>query len=722
MNITPIDRLDGTAAERERDARPRWAPRLSGGWPGRGWFVVLGIFLLLYVSWLIWAWIPFNQDLVGQVILLPINAAAAALAWQASRTVRGRYRLVLAWRLIALGLFGQLAGAIATGVYSLFGQVPYPSLADPLYLSFYPLMLAAVVALPHRRQSRSENLKLGLDLAITAVGAATVVWYVLIAPTARAGGQNTLQMAVSLAYPVGDVILIVGVASLLLRGVPESTRRALWLVAVALCLFVIGDTLYAYVTLHGVFAMSDGLNVTYALAFALFVLAARCQRPAEAGTADVTRQRGVSWMPYVAVASGFVVLLVSELSNTPGTLVIAVAATALAIMVSARQLLGQRELVAAQGELKTLATTDALTGLGNRRILLADLHHQAQTVTVAHPSLLVLLDLNGFKNYNDTFGHPAGDALLARLANALTDAVKPFGARAYRPGGDEFCVIVADASQRTAVERAASRALCETGKGFAVSAAFGSVVIPNDAASAIDALRSADTAMYAQKSSGRTTAGRQSTDVLLTALTEQHPDLGDHLSGVTDLVQATGRQLNLDDEALGQLRDAAELHDIGKIAIPDSIINKPAGLSEAEWVLMRQHTLIGERIVTAAPALRGAAPLVRASHEAFDGSGYPDGLAGDAIPLGARVIAVCDAFDAMISNRNYSPASTIDDALAELERCAGTQFDPAIVAAFQRVMVQRHLFPTLSQTSSPGCVAIGLAPHETSGRPQDRHA
>ena len=409
---------------------------------------------------------------------------------------------------------------------------------------------------------------------------------------------------------------------------------------------------------------------------------------------DVIRQRRVSWMPYVAVASGFVVLLVSELSNTPGTLVIAVAATALAVMVSARQLLGQRELVAAQGKLKTLATTDGLTGLGNRRILLADLDRQAKTVSSAHPSLLVLLDLNGFKNYNDTFGHPAGDALLARLANALTDAVEPFGARAYRPGGDEFCVIAADASQRNALERAATRALYETGKGFVISTAFGSVVIPNDAANATEAMRAADIAMYAQKSSGRATAGRQSTDVLLSALTEHHPDLGDHLAGVTELVQAIARHLDIDGDQFSQLRDAAALHDIGKIAIPDSIINKPAELTSAEWGLMRQHTLIGERIVTSAPALRAVAPIVRSSHEAFDGSGYPDGLAGEAIPLEARVIAVCDAFDAMISDRSYSPAITIDDALAELRRCAGTQFDPAIVTAFQVIMAQRHQAPT----------------------------
>ena len=239
MKITPSGTSVSSALRRGGEARPEWATGPSGGWPGRGWFAILGIFLMVYVSWLIWRWIPFSQSLVGEVILLPINAAAAVLAWQASHSARGPRRLVWAWRLISLGLFGQLAGAVAAGIYSLFEQVPYPSLADPLFLSFYPLMLAALLVFPHARQSRSQNLRLGLDLATTTLGAATVVWFVLIAPTARAGGQSTLQMATSLAYPVGDVILVVGVASLLLRGVPASARRALSLIAGALCLFVV---------------------------------------------------------------------------------------------------------------------------------------------------------------------------------------------------------------------------------------------------------------------------------------------------------------------------------------------------------------------------------------------------------------------------------------------------------------------------------------------------
>jgi diguanylate cyclase (GGDEF)-like protein len=398
-------------------------------------------------------------------------------------------------------------------------------------------------------------------------------------------------------------------------------------------------------------------------------------------------------VPYLAVAAGFSVLVISEATRKSGSLIVAIAAAALAALVSARQLAAQLELVDLQRQLRTQATTDELTGLGNRRQLLADLQRRVDPVSSEEPALLTLFDLNGFKNYNDTFGHPAGDALLLRLGAALADAVAPFGGRAYRPGGDEFCVI-ASPTRPHALEQAASRALTETGEGFAISTAFGSVAIPGDTGDATEAMRQADHAMYAQKQSGRATAGRQSTDVLMRALAERHPDLGDHLTGVAELVAEVAKRLDIAGDELTQLRQATTLHDIGKVAIPDTLINKPGALDDEEWAFMRNHTLIGERIIAAAPALGRAARLVRSSHEAFDGSGYPDGLAGDEIPLGARIIAICDAFDAMLSDRPNSPAKTTGEALAELHRCAGTQFDPAIVTTFDQVLADRAQLPT----------------------------
>ena len=150
-----------------------------------------------------------------------------------------------------------------------------------------------------------------------------------------------------------------------------------------------------------------------------------------------------------------------------------------------------------------------------------------------------------------------------------------------------------------------------------------------------------------------------------------------------------------------------QLHDVGKIAVPDAILNKPGPLTEDEWQFIRQHTLIGERILGAAPSLADAARLVRASHERMDGTGYPDGLLGEEIPLGARVIGVCDAFDAMTSARPYraTPLS-VEGALAELRENAGTQFDPQVVEMFCDEVLR-----TTSPRGAPTAVAsVGSDP------------
>ena len=187
--------------------------------------------------------------------------------------------------------------------------------------------------------------------------------------------------------------------------------------------------------------------------------------------------------------------------------------------------------------------------------------------------------------------------------------------------------------------------------------------------------------MYEHKA-GRSSASRQSTDVLLQVLSERSTDLHAHLSDVARLTTLTAERLGLPDHEVTRIELAAELHDVGKTAIPDTILNKAGKLNDEEWGFMHGHTLVGERIVRAAPSLAHTADLVRSCHERFDGAGYPDGLAGDAIPLGASIIAVCDAFDAMVTDRPYRSARSSAEALAEVRRCSGTQFDPEVADAF----------------------------------------
>jgi two-component system, cell cycle response regulator len=302
---------------------------------------------------------------------------------------------------------------------------------------------------------------------------------------------------------------------------------------------------------------------------------------------------------------------------------------------------------------------------------------------------LTLFDLDGFKHYNDSFGHLAGDLLLARLGTALDTTVSGFGGQAYRMGGDEFCVLLTDAAADDSLALArATHALSDSGDGFAVSASLGTVRLHDEATSVAEALALADQRMYEHKRSGRVSANTQSRDVLLRAVYERNADLGEHVDDVAQLAELTAVDMGIGGRQLTAIRQAAELHDIGKLAVPDEILNKPGPLDDDELAFMRRHTIVGERILAAAPALSDVAPLVRSSHERYDGRGYPDGLAGDRIPIGARVIAVCDAWDAMVSDRPYRRGMTPELALAELHRCAGTQFDPDVVGAFRAALRQ----------------------------------
>jgi HD-GYP domain-containing protein (c-di-GMP phosphodiesterase class II) len=225
-------------------------------------------------------------------------------------------------------------------------------------------------------------------------------------------------------------------------------------------------------------------------------------------------------------------------------------------------------------------------------------------------------------------------------------------------------------------------------------------MLPQEATTPEYALQLADKRMYAHKNGRPSGAREQAHDVLIHILQAKHPDLIDHASDVARLASHVGARLGMSAEQLAELARAAALHDIGKVGIPDAILDKPGPLNADDWSYMRQHTVIGERILSAAPALRPVAAIVRASHERWDGHGYPDGLAGDRVPLAARIVAVCDAFDAMTTDRCYRPARSEQEACDELRRDAGHHFDPAVVTAFLAEIDLRDAVPDAREPAS----------------------
>ena len=342
-----------------------------------------------------------------------------------------------------------------------------------------------------------------------------------------------------------------------------------------------------------------------------------------------------------------------------------------------------REKEALLGISRDEARTDPLTNLGNRRALASDLASAIADATGGHELLLAILDLDGFKQYNDSYGHAAGDSLLQRLAGRLAAVAEECSGRAYRLGGDEFCIFARtspDVAER--MLDAACAALQEDGEGWQVGCSQGAAWIPSKAATVSGALKLADERMYASKM-GRASASRQVSDALLAVMNEQSVFLDEHVERVAELAEQVAKALGLPEHEIRRIRLAARLHDIGKTAIPAAILEKPGPLDEREWEFVRRHPLIGERIALAAPALANTAPLIRSSHERVDGHGYPDQLAGEQIPVGARIIAVCDAFDAMTSDRIYRPSIGVDAALEQLAVHAGSAFDARIVDVFR---------------------------------------
>jgi diguanylate cyclase (GGDEF)-like protein len=595
----------------------------------------------------------------GLELLAALGCLARAVLVRAERS---------AWFFIGLALLATTVGDILFDFWY-GGNPPFPSAADVAYLLFYPLLYVGIVLLLRRRVS-TFSASLWLDGLVAAAAAGALAASVLVEVVVNSTHGSRLVVLTNMAYPIGDVLLLA-----LLVFVFSVTRwrpgRAWALIAAGLLFNTVGDGLFLYATAVGSYREGTYLDLAWPLSLVLVSLAA-WQLSGRVARVQL-QDRALLGTPIVCglVATG-VLVAASQWPVHPIALVLAAATI---VLVLARTALSFWENAQLLETSRREALTDSLTGLANRRKLLADLEAEMEAAREGEPRMLVLFDLNGFKTYNDTFGHPAGDALLSRLAAKLAVAVAPDG-DAYRMGGDEFCVLLPEPDPD--VHRIA-QALWESGEGFDVTSAYGAAVIPDDATTVSTALSVADERLYAHKELLAEIRRGTAHEPLLRTLAEREPELRAHVADVSSLAVRVGERLCLAPDELEELRLAAELHDIGKLAIPDVVLQKAGPLDPTEWGFIHSHTLIGQRILSAAPALRSVGEIVRSTHENWDGTGYPDGLAGESLPLAARVIAVCDAYSAITSDRPHRAARTPAEAVAELRRCAGRQFDPEVV-------------------------------------------
>jgi diguanylate cyclase (GGDEF)-like protein len=664
---------------------------------------VLGIclvWLIVYEARVV-ALSGWHGFLFGRAVHLVVLALASGMCLLRAASDR---RDRAGWLLIGLGCASWTAGEIyfTAALWNLH-QIPIPSWADIGYLGFPPLVFTGIMLLAHSRARRMPSTAwidaLAAALAVAGLSAAVVFDAVL-----HSVGGTPAEVATNLAYPVSDLVLVgVLVGAIAVSGWRITKTSALLVAGVVL--FWVADSLYLIQSANGSYVPGGVYDVGWwgGITFLAMAAWARSGQPVKPRVVVGTKTI-VAPLAFGLVALG--VLMYGNLRAMNGLAVALCAGSLVAIGIRLYLTFRQnQQMLRASRE---HALIDSLTNLPNRRALVSDLEAAVTEAEHGHPVVLGLFDLDGFKSYNDSFGHLAGDDLLRRLSARLAIAVHGRGT-AYRLGGDEFCVLIDPGHEvpQSVLDTALS-ALSDHGEGFSIGCSGGSVTLPVEAQDSSAALGLADRRMYSAKQRGRSSAGRQIADVLVRALAERVPDIENHMNDVATLAAATAQRLGLEPDEVELVHRAAALHDIGKVAIPDAILRKPGPLDPDEWAFMRRHPMIGERILAAAPALAPVAALVRASHERFDGAGYPDGLAAGQIPLGARIIFVCDAFEAMISQRPYNRPRSQDDAERELQACAGTQFDPVVVDAFCRVR------QTLTQLQQPD---LDVTPPSLSSRP-----
>lgn len=363
------------------------------------------------------------------------------------------------------------------------------------------------------------------------------------------------------------------------------------------------------------------------------------------------------------------------------------------------------------------AHTDSLTRLGNHRAyelsIAAALEAAAE---VGEPLSLCLVDIDDFKLVNDTFGHPLGDQVLLEVAEFLASSL-PDGACAFRLGGDEFALLLScgqDEARRQAEDLNLRISDATFSHRARVSVSVGVAIFPAHAADAEQLERVADSALYWAKQNGKNRAciydpehvrlysldelerraERQArlraAENLVRVVDAKDEYTGAHSERVARHVEGIARELGLADEVVEQVKLAGSLHDLGKIAASDQVLQKPARLTEDEQAHLAAHPVLGAALLDGMD-IRPIDLWIRHHHEHWDGSGYPDGLVGEEIPFGSRVILVADAYDAITSERSYRPAASPEVALAELHRMAGVQFDPAVVAALEAYLVEDGL-------------------------------
>ena len=626
----------------------------------------------------------------------------------------------------------------------------YPSWQQYLLFPIYPLLMMAYLFLPSQSLSRLARVRIFLDSIIILAALTTLSYYFLLAPL-LAKGVGTLQARiVASIFPLADLVVFFCLLLVALRSDVSQLRPVLILLGASTFGLFLSHAIHFVEVLSHAYVRLSLADTIFFLNGMLLVGAAQTlrrilDRSVTAPIPELKESEQVMsparWKvllpPAFVFGFGLIALglrLLGEESFSGQITVVYTGSVVILLLMVLRQLLAiyevnalrttlqarNRSLALLNTRLEQQATTDPLTHLPNHRTLIALLEIELSWAAVFQaPCSLLFLDLDHFKSINDRYGHLVGDAVLHRFGKVIAEALRPSD-HVGRWGGEEFVAIVPGASAdeaRAIAERLRLRVARQLfPHGLHLTCSLGIATYPHNARDQNTLLALADAAMYAAKRLGRNqTRAANDPYVLVLGMAAESAALREEqavpetveafvtLQEVRDQtisqhehrVAALSRKLAL---ALGLSEDEAYtiglgglLHDLGKIALPDSLLLEREQLSETEFQTVRTHPAIGADVLSTVPALQDLAQMVRSHHERIDGNGYPDHLRGEAIPLGARIIAVADVYDTLL--HRHAGRSTVSsvEALRVIQQSASTQFDVRVVEALERVLAEDQI-------------------------------
>ncbi|MGH2784324.1 MAG: diguanylate cyclase [Actinomycetota bacterium] len=474
------------------------------------------VYGFVFVAWQIFHWGGSeHRTLISDLAFIPVSITAAALALRAGRHESLDPKTARAWRIIAVSFFLYWLGDVVWTIEENLGSAPFPGFADIGYVAFYPLLLWGVLSFPAGPRSATERTKLWLDGGTVIVGSSMLLWYFSLGPIAQDAGSNFLEQAVSLAYPIGDLVLIFGITRILLGRPPRGSGHALRILATGLVFLVVGDVAFAHLALHESYQGGDWPDAAWMFAQVLTAVAAQYQywHASRGEQGHMSRQiepRTFSPFPYVAIFASFLLLAFvgwdQAVYPIGGLMVGALIVTALVV---GRQVAALRDNLRLLRELHHLASTDSLTGLGSRRHFyeLAEREfHLSQRS--GRPVAAMMIDIDHFKTINDTYGHAAGDSVLQSVARQCREGLR-VSDLIGRYGGDEIVVLLPDSnldaalatagrirSQELTVDTLSGSVRPTLSMGVATSVGCGELA---------ELLHRADLALYEAKQAGRNT-------------------------------------------------------------------------------------------------------------------------------------------------------------------------------------------------------------------------